>query len=38
MNELHDVAVLMPAFNGQALRGYQSLVTELARARFSTTK
>jgi cytochrome P450 len=24
--------LLMPAFNGQALRGYQSLVTELARA------
>ena len=24
--------LLMPAFNGHALRGYQSLVTELARA------
>ena len=25
-------ALLMPAFNGQALRGYESLVTEVARA------
>lgn len=28
--------LLMPAFNGQALRGYQALVTELARAEVAT--